>query len=168
MLYTIYRIDCLIENKPYYYIGKHQTTNVDDNYMGSGVLLKKYYQKYGYDNFKKTILYIFDNESEMNAKEIELIGDSFRTDKYCLNLVAGGEGGNLGVEINKKIGEKMKGKPSWNKGTHNSGMKGHNHSIETIEKIKLAKKGQPSPMKGRHLSEETKQKMSESHKKRKK
>ena len=168
MLYTIYRIDCLIENKLYYYIGKHQTTNADDNYMGSGVLLKKYYQKYGSDNFKKTILYIFDNESEMNRKEIELIGDSFKTDKYCLNLAPGGQGGNLGDEINKKIGEKSKGRIPYNKGTHNSGMKGHHHSTETIEKIKLAKKGRPSPMKGRHLSEEAKQKISESHKKLKK
>ena len=39
MYYTIYKTTNLINGK--YYIGKHQTENIYDNYYGSGVALEK-------------------------------------------------------------------------------------------------------------------------------
>lgn len=87
MHYTIYKITNIINNK--YYIGKHQTKNLNDGYMGSGKLLKRAITKYGIQNFAKEILFVFDNEQDMNAKEKELVVISEQT----YNLCPGGQGG---------------------------------------------------------------------------
>jgi len=75
MHYTIYKITNKINNK--FYIGKHKTDNLDDDYMGSGKYLLHSIKKYGVDNFVKEILFVFDKESEMNAKEKELVSKEF-------------------------------------------------------------------------------------------
>ena len=95
MFYTIYKITNLINNK--FYIGKHQTTNVNDGYMGSGKLIIAAIKKYGVGNFKKDILHIFDNEQDMNEAEKNLV--ILSEDSY--NLCPGGQGG-FGY-INKNI-----------------------------------------------------------------
>jgi hypothetical protein len=86
----------------------HQTKDLNDNYMGSGKLIKRAIQKYGLENFKKEILYIFDNEADMCDKEKELIV----LDEMSYNLCNGGSGGfdyinknnlNWSPEKNKKI-----------------------------------------------------------------
>ena len=87
MYYTIYKITNKTNGK--YYIGKHQTKDLNDGYMGSGKLLRRAIEKHGIDNFTKEILHIFDNESDMNAKEKELVVIS--EDTY--NLCPGGHGG---------------------------------------------------------------------------
>jgi hypothetical protein len=66
----------------------HKTKNLDDGYMGSGKLIKQAIKKYGFENFKKEILFIFDNKSDMISKEREIILVSERT----YNLSPGGEG----------------------------------------------------------------------------
>jgi len=87
MFYTIYKITNNVNGK--YYIGKHQTKNLNDGYMGSGKLLKRAINKYGIENFSKEVLHIFDTESEMNHKEKELVTVSEET----YNLNEGGHGG---------------------------------------------------------------------------
>ena len=85
--YTIYKITNNINGK--YYIGKHQTFDLNDGYMGSGKLLKLAINKYGIENFTKEVLHIFKTEEEMNAKEKELVVISEQT----YNLNEGGHGG---------------------------------------------------------------------------
>lgn len=87
MFYTIYKITNKLNGK--YYIGKHQTKDLNDGYMGSGKLITRAIKKHGIDNFTKEILFVFDNEDEMNAKEAELVVVSEET----YNLCAGGKGG---------------------------------------------------------------------------
>ena len=87
MFYTIYKITNKIDGK--YYIGKHQTKDLNDGYMGSGKLIKRAIKKYGIQNFIKEILYSYNTEEEMNAKEKELVNISEET----YNLCEGGQGG---------------------------------------------------------------------------
>lgn len=98
MFYTIYKITNQINGK--YYIGKHQTRDLDDGYMGSGKLLKRAIAKYGLENFKKEILHVFDNEAEMNAKERELVV----VNESTYNLNEGGKGGFSYINRNKLYG----------------------------------------------------------------
>ncbi len=150
MFYLIYKITNTINDK--IYIGKHLTSDPDDNYMGSGKLLLRSIKKYGIENFKKEILFRFDNEAEMNAKEAELVTEEFcdRDDTY--NLCPGGKGGFgyinksvLTTEDRKTFGRmggiKLKGRKSENfssivKSLHQAGMykygnfKGKEHTEE--------------------------------------
>jgi bisphosphoglycerate-dependent phosphoglycerate mutase len=91
MLYTIYQITNELNGK--IYIGKHQTTNLNDRYYGSGKFIRSAMKKYGKENFTKEILFVFDTEEEMNTKEKELITEEFVSRKDTYNAGIGGEGG---------------------------------------------------------------------------
>ena len=107
MFYTIYKITNNLNSK--IYIGKHQTKDLNDGYMGSGKHLKRAIIKYGIENFKKEILFQFDNESDMNAKEAELVTGEFSLREDTYNLCVGGQGGfsyiNRSPEIKKLAGK---------------------------------------------------------------
>jgi len=91
MFYTIYKTTNKINGK--FYIGKHKTKDLNDNYMGSGKQLKYAIKKYGIDNFEKEILYVFSDEQEMNDKEAELVTEDFVKQNDNYNLCIGGKGG---------------------------------------------------------------------------
>lgn len=89
-MYYIYRITNKVNNKTY--IGQHKYTNKDDNYMGSGKLLKKAIKKYGIDNFEKEI--IVDNiktREEADKLEIYYIDYERKKGKSEYNITSGGE-----------------------------------------------------------------------------
>lgn len=127
MFYTIYKITNTVNNK--YYIGKHQTKDLSDGYMGSGTLLKRAIKKYGVENFSKEILHVFETEEEMNAKEKELV----QLSENSYNLCEGGKGGfgyiNQSKEITAKRDRrefKIAGRIAANsKGAHIEGNKKH-------------------------------------------
>lgn len=91
MFYTIYKVTNLANSK--IYIGKHQTKNLDDGYMGSGKRLGQAKRKYGLENFIKEILFVFETEQEMNDKEKELVTEEFCLREDTYNLCQGGYGG---------------------------------------------------------------------------
>ena len=101
MFYTIYKITNIVDGK--IYIGKHQTKNLDDKYMGSGKRIIYAINKHGFKNFEKEILFIFDNEEEMNSKETELVTEEFCLREDTYNLCAGGKGGFSYLEREGKI-----------------------------------------------------------------
>ena len=82
--FTVYKITNKINDK--YYIGKHQTKDLDDDYFGSGKLIKAAIKKYGIENFKKEILFVFETEDEMNAKEAELVTEELIASGSVYNL----------------------------------------------------------------------------------
>ncbi len=120
MYYIIYKTTNLINNN--IYVGMHRTKDLNDDYLGSGKLLKKAIKKYGVDNFKKEILFIFDKEYVMINKEYELVNEEFCKRKDTYNTATGGSGGdtlsfNPNIEeIKKKMSNKGKGKIPWNIG----------------------------------------------------
>lgn len=91
MFYIVYKTTNQVNGK--FYIGTHKTVDLNDNYMGSGKLLRKAIQKYGLNSFTKEILYVFDNAIEMYAKEAEIITEEFLSEENTYNLKIGGFGG---------------------------------------------------------------------------
>lgn len=91
MLYTIYQVTHIESDKCY--IGKHQTENPNDGYMGSGQLIRRAVKKLGAEAFQKEVLHVFETEEEMNAKEAELVTEEFCSRDDTYNLCPGGNGG---------------------------------------------------------------------------
>lgn len=91
MFFYLYQITNLVNNK--IYIGVHATKDMNDGYLGSGKNIQSAIKKYGVDNFKKDILYTFDNAEEMYAKEKEVVTEEFLLRKDTYNLRIGGTGG---------------------------------------------------------------------------
>ena len=89
--YLIYQITNLVNGK--IYIGKHETTNIEDNYFGSGKYLKRAIKKHGLENFEFKILIDLKCREEMNLLEKMVVTEEFckRDDVY--NIKVGGEGG---------------------------------------------------------------------------
>lgn len=159
MFYTIYRITNTINNK--IYVGKHKTKKLDDNYMGSGKHLKNSISKYGIDNFKKEIMFVFDTEEEMNEKEAEIVNIEFVLREDTYNICIGGQGGWSYVNntnIPKFKGKKHNEHSKTRMGHHgNANFLGKTHSESVKEKI-----GRYSRIRmiGNTHSEKTKEKIS--------
>lgn len=147
MFYTIYKVTNTLNNK--FYIGKHQTDNPNDRYYGSGKAIKSAIRKYGKKNFKKEILFCFDNELEMNAKEKEILTETFISDTMNYNEAVGGEGGPhfKGRQHSKETKEKISRGSKLSK-------KVVKHSEETINIMREKKRGANNPMFGRKMTKE--------------
>lgn len=107
--YLIYKTTCLVNGK--IYIGQHQTYDLDDGYIGSGHALQKAIKEYGRENFKREILFDFDNFTDMDNKEKELVTEEFvkREDNYNLNVGGSGDDwytyiNSAGIVNNKRAG----------------------------------------------------------------
>ena len=89
--YLIYQITNLVNGK--IYIGQHITTDIEDNYFGSGNLIRAAINKHGLENFEFKILIDLKNKEEMNLLEKMVVTEEFckRDDVY--NIKVGGDGG---------------------------------------------------------------------------
>lgn len=151
--FLIYKMVNLINGM--YYIGKHKTRNPLDEYSGSGLFIGNAKQKYGIENFIKILMYDFNTEEEMEQKEIELVPEisCYHSNPMCYNIAAGGQGGNLGKEVNRRISNAISGEKN--------GMYGKKLSKESLQKISDKLKGHPNyTHKGWKQTEEAKRKIS--------
>lgn len=139
--YGIYKITNLLNGKMY--IGQHKTSNLDDGYMGSGLLIERAIKKYGKENFRKEWLMFCEDEEELNYMERVYVDQTWvdRSDTYNLTL-----GGDISPFASKPKG--------WNKGKNN-GFFGKRHSEANKKKWSEMKKG-----KAPNLSENSKLKLS--------
>lgn len=140
MIHIVYKTTNTVNGK--FYIGKHSTDNLNDGYLGSGVILTRAVKKHGKQRFVREIIRQFDDESEAYRFERELIESIGLDPTKCYNVCYGGVG-------------------FW---------KGMTHTAEARAKISAANKGRKMApgfsakmselMKGRKVSDETKQKLS--------
>jgi hypothetical protein len=89
-VFTVYKITNLLNSR--YYLGVHETNNPNDDYLGSGIVIKRAVKKYGRHNFTKEVITQFSLASEAYAKEVELLQSACQ-DQLCYNLHEGGQGG---------------------------------------------------------------------------
>jgi len=85
------------------YIGVHRTDNINDNYMGSGKLIKRSIFKYGIENFTKEILAFFDTYKEALEYERKIVTIDFIEEDTNYNLREGGYGNCALSTIQKAI-----------------------------------------------------------------
>ena len=160
MFYTIYKTTNLVNGK--FYIGKHQTKNLDDGYIGSGKLLRRAVKKYGKENFHREILFVCESEKHMNTLEkILVVPDP----ELNYNLCDGGKGG---FGFLNKTGLNNEGKDQKNIGQKISkALKGRSfpHLSERMKERHKAGLVRYDTFTGRKHSEETKRKISEARKK---
>lgn len=130
--HIVYKTTNTVNNK--IYVGLHSTDKIQDNYIGSGYILKEAIKKYGRDKFYKEILYIFHTRKEARIKEAEIVDKEFckRLDTY--NIAIGG----MGVENQYGSNNHMYGKQAPNakkvKATHKDGTIVIANSIEELSK----------------------------------
>jgi hypothetical protein len=90
IFHTVYKTTNLVNKQ--FYIGYHKTTNLSDDYLGSGTRIMNSIQKYGKENFKREILFIFESMEEAFSKEEEVIEIYRNKDPLCMNIRRGGIG----------------------------------------------------------------------------
>jgi len=89
--YTVYEITNLRNGKVY--VGKHKTKKLDDDYFGSGTIIRLAIKKHGIKNFSKKILYCYKTSDEMDAKEKSIVNEEFCARRDTYNINVGGAGG---------------------------------------------------------------------------
>lgn len=87
----VYKITNLVNNK--IYVGVHKTNNLEDGYMGSGIVMRQAIKKYGLNNFDKEILFDYETYQEALNKEKEIVNEEFLSRNDTYNLRRGGLGG---------------------------------------------------------------------------
>lgn len=158
-MFYIYRITNKINGKTY--IGQHKYKDLNDNYMGSGKLIKRAQKKYGIENFEKEILYSrIQYKATADDMERFAITKERALGKAEYNIADGGGGisgyhFHLSEETKKKMSESRKCKKPYEmteeiRKKMIESHKGKKQSEETRKKISEYRKGKTSPNKGSH------------------
>lgn len=175
----IYRITNLVNDKTY--IGQRTRSqryksSLTDMYWGSGKLLKKAFEKYGKENFKKEIIIEgFFSKEQINRFERCMIACQRICGKAEYNLTDGGDGGDTSKFVDySKVSKSLKegfesGRLVNHPWTTHDGFSGRHHSEKSKKLISSHhpnSSGENNSMYGKHQSEETKQKIREALQKR--
>ncbi len=79
----------------------HSTSNLEDDYIGSGKRLWLSIRKHGRENHEREILEWFPDRDSLKAREKELVNEALIQDLMCMNIQIGGGGGFNSVEQQK-------------------------------------------------------------------
>lgn len=101
MKYIVYCTTCLVNGKIYIGVHKTENPNIFDGYIGNGLKIgyniknphtafQHAIKKYGYNNFKRSTLFIFNTPEEAYNKEAEIVTKDFVKDKMNYNISLGG------------------------------------------------------------------------------
>ena len=145
-----------------YYLGMHNTDNLEDGYMGSGKRLKRSLNKYGKENFKIEILEFLPDRKTLVEREKEIINEEILKDSLSLNIKVGGEGGIIDDKHRKnlKIGASKYQKNKWlTDGNYRDKIK--KLLLDNLIKNHLLGKINYNTFEGKKHSENTKNKMRE-------
>lgn len=165
----IYKTTNLVNGK--IYIGKACGRNATNNYLGSGLLIKRAINRYGKERFKRVIVDVCESRKDQNNKEAFWI-KFYNAQNKCIgyNIADGGQGGNTTLNhldcktIYLKIALKAKERY---KDKQKHPMYGTKHSEVARLKISKGLIGRTPWNKGKvglqFHSEETRRKMSEAH-----
>lgn len=103
MKYIVYLTTNVLNNK--IYVGVHQTENPDifDGYIGNGIKISDQHfikypkepfhyavKKYGFENFKRTTIQVFDNLQDALDLEESIVNEEFIKRKDTYNITIGG------------------------------------------------------------------------------
>lgn len=165
--YIVYRTENLVTGA--YYIGAHETSVLEDGYLGSGKILKRAIKKYGVENFKRVVLAHCSTRERMYVLE-RLIISRHLGHPDCYNIARGGKGG--WAHVNKilsdadrayrgrkgarkhaqRLAEDLEYRDRWRenfqrrgteaaRGSCKQGMRGKKHSPETKERMSASAAG---------------------------
>lgn len=171
--YGIYKITNKVNGKMY--IGQHITDDLDDGYLGSGLVIKNAVKKYGPDSFTKEWLEFAENAEDLNYLERIYVDEEWLARPDTYNLALGGVSHRpFGVDtrelisvrtreamrspkLRKHLSNTKKGKPPWNKGK--KGLTKWSDSQrekmhEFLSKPRPWQKGRPPWNKGKKLKKE--------------
>ena len=77
-----------------YYVGMHSTDDINDGYLGSGLVLRRSVKRYGREAHTTEILEHCSSRDELKQREAEVVDEKLLGDPLCMNLKTGGEGGS--------------------------------------------------------------------------
>jgi len=151
----------------------HSTSNLEDNYMGSGKRLKRSLNKYGAENHTKEILEFLTDRKSLAEREREIVNQEILNEELCMNLQLGGGGG---ISSEEHLLNLHNGSSKWNhdKWKNEVWIEKNYKNISESSSIR-AKKTWSNPenadklkkawnWKGRNHSKETIEQMKNSHK----
>ena len=156
--YTVYKITNLVNGK--IYVGKHQGVDpYADEYFGSGKVIKQALRKYGKENFRKEILYVFETPEEAYIKEREIVDKEFLSRNDTYNQKEGGQGGfdHIDVEQQSILLKELWQNQDFRKKVQESQEKANNDPKVKERRSKAQKIAQNNPETKRKISERLKQ-----------
>lgn len=89
MRYIIYKVTNIVNGR--YYIGRHATNNIHDDYLGSGKGIINAIRKYGIESFKKEILAEAFSAEDLWELEKQIVNDEIVKDPLSYNMAYGGK-----------------------------------------------------------------------------
>lgn len=139
-----------------YYVGRHSSDKLDDDYLGSGKRLRSLLKVHPRHEFQRCIIAVANDPVNLKALEALIVDDEMLADPLNLNIAYGGGGCGVISEASKQlISKKLSGYKHSDQSKQNmsNAHKGYKWSASSRAKQSLA-------LTGRSISLETRVRLS--------